>query len=142
MTDAGPSAGDTIEARCTKCRSNTKHIIMAISGPTPERVRCDLCDREHKYRPPTAAKAKPKTTTRRTTTRVKVDPREEERQQWQDLKLEEKPGKAEAYAMDATFKLKTRIDHPTFGIGIVVGVPGPRKIDVLFKEGKKMLRCA
>ena len=143
MKDAGLSAGDKIDARCSKCGENTRHIIMAISGQTPNRVRCDVCDREHKYRPPTAAKAKTTTTaTKRTVRRQKVDPRDDEQKQWRELNPEQQPGKLRSYAMDETYKLTTRIDHPTFGIGVVVGLPGPRKMEVLFKEGKKVLRCA
>jgi len=143
MSNTELSAGDKIEARCSKCGANTKHIIMAISGQTPDRVKCDLCDREHKYRPPTAAKPKASASgTRRTATRRKVDPREAERQEWEELNLEAQGGEFKPYAMDASFKKAMRIKHPTFGIGLVVGVPGPQKVEVLFKEGKKVLRCA
>ena len=143
MTTTELSAGDKIEARCSKCDDNTKHIIIAISDQTPDRVRCDMCDREHKYRAPKVAKVKAAgTTTKRTTTRRKVDPKEAERQEWQDLKLAEKAGTPKGYAMDGSFKLSNRIDHPTFGLGLVVGYPGPKKMEVLFSDGKKILRCA
>jgi len=143
MSTTELSAGDKIVARCSKCGANTKHIIMAISGQTPDRVKCDLCDREHKYRPATVAKPKSSASgARRTTTRRKVDPREAERQEWEELNLEAQGGELKPYAMDASFKKAMRIEHPTFGIGLVVGMPGPQKVEVLFKDGKKVLRCA
>ena len=85
---------------------------------------------------------RPPSPARRAAPRRKVDPQEGERQQWQDLALEENPGKLQPYAMDASFKKAARISHPTFGVGLVVGLPGPKKVEVLFKEGKKVLRCA
>jgi len=142
MSNTELSAGDKIEARCTKCGANTKHIIMAISDQTPDRVQCDMCDRVHKYRPPTTAKPKAKRATSGTTTRRKADPREAERQEWEDLKLEDQKGELKPYAMDASFKKANRISHPTFGIGLVVGLMGSNKMEVLFKDGKKILRCA
>ena len=91
------SAGDKIDARCSKCGGTTRHIILAISGQTPNRVKCDLCDREHNYQAPSAAKPRvTKTAAPRKTTRRTADPREAERKQWEELNLEESDGEAKA----------------------------------------------
>jgi len=138
------SAGDKIDARCSKCGGTTRHIILAISGQTPNRVRCDLCDREHNYQPPRAERIRtPRApSTRQPVTRRKVDPREAERQQWLELNPELGAGQLLPYAMDGRFPLASRVNHPTFGVGVVVGHPGPHKVEILFREGKKVLRCA
>jgi len=143
MSNTALSAGDKIEARCSKCGGNTKHMILAISGQTPNRVKCDLCDREHVYRPPAKAKSGSRaTTTRRNVTRSKGDPRTNEIQLWEKMHHDNGGAPPTLYAMDASYTPAMRITHPTFGIGLVVGLPGPQRVEVLFKEGKKVLRCA
>jgi len=43
--------------------------------------------------------------------------------------------------MTATYKVKSLIAHPVFGLGQVQRVAGPQKIEVLFEDGLKMMRC-
>jgi hypothetical protein len=43
------------------------------------------------------------------------------------------------YSVKATFKLEDVVDHPTFGLGLVTSVKGPEKVEVLFKDGPKVL---
>lgn len=133
MQDATLSVGDSIEGRCTKCRKNTAHIIVTLVEENPGKVQCTVCNREHKYRPPTAAR---KPAARRT-----VDPKEAERQEWQALQPTMNPAKATDYSMDATYKVNALINHPRFGLGVVQRVVGPQKIEVLFEDGRKMMRC-
>ena len=35
------TAGDFIEARCTRCKAVTNHTIIALVGTVPVRVRCN-----------------------------------------------------------------------------------------------------
>ena len=35
-----------------------------------------------------------------------------------------------------------RINHPTFGTGVVATTPGPGKVEVVFPEGNRTLACA
>jgi len=144
MTPKSLSAGDKIDARCSKCGGTTRHIILAISGQTPNRVKCDLCDREHNYQPPSSVRSRPAkaAATPRKTVRRGSDPREAERRQWEELNPEAGGGTIKPYAMDGSYRLTERIAHPVFGIGVVVGLPGSRKVEILFKDGKRILRCA
>ena len=45
------------------------------------------------------------------------------------------------YSMNGTFAVNTLVDHPVFGTGAVVELLPPDKMDVMFKEGVKRLRC-
>jgi hypothetical protein len=127
------TAGDPIEARCTKCRKNTNHIIVAMKDDVPAKVECNTCSGQHKYRPPTAPK---KPATRRT-----VDPKVAERKEWAELSPEMNKDQATAYSMDTAYKVGALINHSAFGLGITQRVVGPRKIEVLFESGKKIMRC-
>jgi len=127
------SVGDPIKARCTKCRKNNDHIIVTMGDEGPVKVQCNICNRQHKYRPPTAAK--------KSSARQTVRPKDAERKEWQDLRPSMDSSKATDYSMSSSYKVNALINHPVFGLGVVQHVVGPQKIEVLFEDGKKMMRC-
>ena len=127
------SAGDPIEARCTKCRKTTNHIVVAMTAEGPAKVQCNTCGGQHKYRSPAAVK---KPAVRRT-----VDPKIAEKKQWDEL-LPTLSGKQKTdYTMTTSFKVGSLMNHPVFGLGHVQSLGGPRKINVLFEGGMKTMRC-
>lgn len=127
------SAGDPIKARCTKCRKNTDHIVVTVDEEGPVNVQCNICSRQHKYRPPTAAKEPAK--------RQSVQPKDAERKEWQDLRPSLNSAEAIDYSMTSSYKVEDVINHPVFGLGVVRRVVGSQKIEVLFEAGKKTMRC-
>lgn len=133
MQNAPLSVGDPIKARCTKCRKNTEHIIVTITEEKPDKVQCTCCNRQHKFRPPTAAK---KTAAKRATSSKDL-----EKKEWKALQPNINIEKSIDYSMTTAYKIKDLIDHPVFGLGIVKSLAGPHKIKVLFEEGIKIMRC-
>ena len=127
------SIGDPIEGRCTKCRKNTDHIIITMVEENPGKVECQTCTRQHKYRPPTAPK---KPAVRKT-----AKPKDAERKEWEALQLGQDGAKSKVYSMTDAYKLNTLIDHPVFGLGVVQRIIGSQKVEVLFEDGKKTMRC-
>lgn len=127
------SAGDAVESKCTKCRKTTNHTIIAMVDDLPAKVQCNTCDGQHKYRPETAPK---KPATRRVT-----KPKIQKKNDWLKLTEAADSKKAVAYSMQASFKDGVLITHPTFGLGIVQNAVGPQKIEVLFEDGLKKMRC-
>jgi hypothetical protein len=126
-------AGDPIQARCTKCRKNTDHIVITMAEEGPAKVQCGSCNRQHKYRPPTAAQ---KPAVKRT-----VNNKEAERKEWETLRPDMDSAKAAEYSMTGDYRVKSLINHPLFGLGIVQRVVGSQKVEVLFEDGKKTMRC-
>lgn len=150
MTTRKLSAGDIIEARCTKCREVLNHRIVAMVEEKVVRVECNTCNGVHNYHaPPTAKEAKaPKKASiakPRSTSAVprvsRRDPVEVEREEWASLQPTFDHDKALPYDMNGRFNVKRLILHPTFGIGLVKTVIVPNKMQVLFKDGIKLLRC-
>jgi len=143
------SAGDIIESRCTKCREVLNHRIVAMVEGKVVRVECNTCNGVHNYYPPpTAKEAKaPRATATKAratsaTPRVsRKDPVEAEREEWASLNPTFDLDKALPYAMDGRFQVKKLVLHPSFGIGIVKAVIVPNKMQVLFQDGVKLLRC-
>ena len=133
MQNATLAPGDKIEGRCTKCRKNNEHTIITLLEEKPAQVECTICNRQHKYRPPTAAK-KP-------AVRQANQLKETERKEWEALRPGMNSAKALDYSMTETYKVKALINHPVFGLGLVQRVIGAQKIEVLFEDGKKTMRC-
>jgi len=153
MTTKILSAGDIIESRCTKCREVLNHRIVAMVEGKVVRVECNTCNGVHNYYPPPAAKeakaakapkkaatSKPRSTTA-TPRASRRDPVEVEREEWASLLPTFDLEKALPYDMNSRFLTKRLIDHPVFGIGVVKTVTVPNKMQVLFKDGIKLLRC-
>lgn len=150
MTTKILSAGDIIEARCTKCRKVLNHRIVAMVEGKVVRVECNTCNGVHNYHAPPAAKVakapkKAAATKPRSTTAVprvpKRDPVEVEREEWASLRPTFDLEKALQYDMNNRYLAKRLILHSVFGIGIVKTVTVPNKMQVLFKDGIKLLRC-
>jgi hypothetical protein len=150
MTTRELSAGDIIESRCTKCREVLNHRIVAMVDGIVKRVECNTCNGVHNYYAPPAAKAAKVTKTAAVSKprspgaapRVsRKDPAEVEREEWASLQHTFDPEKALPYDMNGRFLAKRLVLHPMFGLGIVKTVTVPNKMQVLFKDGIKLLRC-
>lgn len=150
MTTKKLSAGDIIESRCTKCREVLNHRIVAMVEGKVARVECNTCLGVHNYYPPPTAKEaktpkvaaakKPRSTS--TVPRAsRRDPVEVEREEWASLHPTFDYEKALPYDMNGRFLVKRLIIHPLFGAGVVKAVIVPNKMQVLFKDGIKLLRC-
>jgi len=143
------SAGDIIEARCTKCRDILNHRIVAMVAEKIVRVECNTCGGTHNYYPPPALKtakatsgggssaAKPATAPRA----AKKDPAQADRDEWLSIRQNLNPDRAIAYSMTVKCKVNEVIDHPVFGLGLVKLLIAPNKMQVLFEDGIKLLRC-
>jgi len=148
MSGKKPSAGDYIDSRCTRCRVVTNHTIVAMVGDTVVRVQCNTCGGAHNYHAPKAAKAE--RAPRAATAAAPKTPREPrpakpkaqdlEREQWLVASRDADPASAVPYSMEASFKVDSWVKHPVFGFGLVLAVV-PNKVEILFQEGKKLLRC-
>ncbi len=135
------SAGDTVESRCTKCRTIMNHTIVAMVDGKPGRVECNTCKGIHNYRKPAAEKStttsKTPATSRKKVSR-KVDP---DPAAWEALVLNSLDGRAVTYSFQGEYKLEQIVNHPVFGLGQVTRLVPPNKVEILFQEGRKLLRC-
>lgn len=168
--------GQIVEARCSRCKDITGHVIMACVDGVPVKVECRACGSVHKYVAPgtrahnekestvsvragrdrtmvmdaavhaEAARAQREDKAARPASLSReekklVQKREQAEQQWQKA-VSSITGEAVPYAMTGSFSANTLVEHPVFGIGAVLEVIPPDKMEVLFREGVKRLRCA
>jgi hypothetical protein len=142
------AAGSVVETKCTRCRKLLNHTIVAMVGEKIVRVECNTCHGVHNYHPVKPEKAEkalaaPKTPRAKSTTprAPKADPAAIAAAEWEALHGNINPEQAIPYDMGRTYRVNNLIIHTQFGIGFVQGVVPPNKIDVLFQNGKKRLRC-
>jgi hypothetical protein len=133
--------GGEIDAFCTKCDLNLAHTIIAMVGPKVVKVKCNTCDSEHVYRGTqplvkatsfAAPKKSATGATARTPRTSKVT------MSWEDQFAGKDLARAKKYSPRETFVVDDVLEHPTFGIGLVIAVRVD-KVDVSFKQDTKTL---
>ena len=134
MTNKYKVGGD-VDAWCTKCKLVLAHSIIGLLDELPKKVKCKTCGGRHNYRLEPAKKSATKT--RRTNKEAKL--------RSSNLEIYESHlkgfdlSKATSYKMEGSFSQDEVIDHPFFGPGIVVSIVNDKKIEIIFKEGPKLL---
>jgi transcription elongation factor Elf1 len=166
---AAPRPGDYITTKCGRCNDITGHVIMLVLDGAIAKVECKACGSVHKYREaklpkpkkadnasvrkvragdsrdkavelgPQGGRARPAAAPRPTTPRLSTAAKIESA--WQEAMFRHNGETPQPYAMQAAFSLHALLDHPVFGKGEVIKVVPPDKMDVLFQEGVKTLRC-
>lgn len=142
------SPGEDVEAWCTRCRMNLNHRVIAVVGNEIHKVHCLTCGGDHRYYPP--KHAKPEGKEKRTIrvggldkTRKSVD-RSAERaiSEWNTIMKDRQPDVIpRPYRIADSYRTGELIEHPTLGTGRVMDVLGSQRIQVIFREGRKVLVC-
>ncbi|MBI5481927.1 MAG: hypothetical protein HY906_23940 [Deltaproteobacteria bacterium] len=122
--------GGEIEAYCTSCKAIHWHIIIAMVDARPAKVECLSCHKQHTLR------------TARSRARGAAAPAPS-RPATVLLDLEEKlrgrEKTATGYDPERACALDEVIRHPSFGLGVVVALPAPQRMEVAFHGGRKFL---
>lgn len=137
MTNKQLAAGDHITSKCTKCKDTTNHTIVAMVGDTVAKVECNTCGGIHNYRNAVAKKP----ATKRKTNPAKPAKTSKTEAEWEALLNESDPAAATPYNMQMPIKAEDLIQHPSFGLGRVISITRPNKMEVYFRSGVKLLRC-
>src|SRR5262245_30516239 len=126
--------GGELDAWCTSCRLMKWHTIVALVAGRPAKVECQGCGKQHQHRaqPPGTAtgEKKPRAARAASPAAPSVD---------FDTLLAGRTSEARAYSPNETFALNDVVRHPSFDIGVVTATPAPQKIEVTFRDGKKIL---
>src|SRR5215813_11438667 len=124
-----PQLGGDVDAYCGKCKEVREHVIAALNPDSSiGRVECRTCHSNHIFRERSTRTTGKTTTTRSSTRGAKKE---------SDSVIEE-AGPLRAYSMQERFAAGDRVDHPKFGVGVVVEVRAG-KIDVKFGRELKTL---
>ena len=127
---------DEIVCYCSKCKLELNARIVRVEEGRPKRVLCLTCQAEHAYRKSAPAKPGEKAVRKSRADSLKEDQETE----WR-AKLDRGTKASKAYGMDKVFLLNDRVDHKLFGVGLVVSLMPPDKINVYFQDGLKIMKC-
>src|SRR5262249_51015440 len=125
--------GAEVEALCPKCKADTAHVVVSKYEEEIRRVQCNPCGDVHPYRKPRGDSADDETPEPVTKKKaVKAKPT------WEQVMAKtKKPPRP--YALDEYFKEMEILSHPKFGTGYVTENIGDDKIEVTFKDDKRVL---
>jgi hypothetical protein len=122
--------GADIDNKCGKCGDGA-HVIVSMSNGRIGKVECKQCNSQHRHRLTDAEKQmKPaKRASRKSASAEPTGPLVEP-----DLTRPIRP-----YQISEVYAVGDRIDHTSFGTGIIERVMSPSKVQVYFPDGQKML---
>lgn len=129
--------GGELEAWCTSCRQMKWHVIVALVGQRPAKVECHGCHKQHQFRatPPGTSTASTRPTRARASSRATAVVRTDDL----DTMLAGRTAEARAYSPNERFEINDVVRHPSFDVGVVTATPAPQKVEIAFREGRKIL---
>lgn len=127
---------DELVCYCSKCKLELNARVIRVDAGKPKRVLCLTCKAEHAYRKSAPAKPGEGKVRKPRVASQKVDQEAE----WRE-KLGQSGKTPKPYGMDKVFALDDRVDHQTFGVGLVVSLIPPGKVNVFFSDGLKLMKC-
>jgi len=131
MTKTNHRVGEEIRGLCPTCKQPQLHVVSTITNAKIAQVQCKVCGTSHKHRPVT----KPKT--KRQDTVEAVSPEAT----WNKLMAGAASKKSVDYTFQKQYQVTDLIKHETFGLGVVMKMTSPTKMQVAFKEGELLLIC-
>ena len=132
------SVSGNVDGWCTKCKLELAHTIMAMSKNLPAKVKCNTCNSEHKYRTKQSGISKPKSAKSKSPAR-KIKTQEANYNDYMSRLTDYDLTRVKMYSMDGSYKKDEIIEHSKFGVGIVLSLIQNNKIEMLFKDGPRVL---
>jgi hypothetical protein len=130
-------AAKDIVAYCVSCKMDLAHTVVAMNGETVKRVLCNTCNKEHIFRTPkgesTPTSRKKPVGKKRTKKTVAPDVL------WEKAMDSAQDLPSNLYTFNGSFESGEKIDHKTFGLGLITKLIQPNKMEVIFKEGTKLM---
>jgi hypothetical protein len=132
-----PGVGADVEALCSKC-GDVWHVVVAKVGQQIVKVQCKQCSGYHRYKSPHAAPAEKKLP-------AAIRPPREPKAAVERFEKPAVPADlskpSRPYRASESFEVGERIDHPSFGQG-VIEIVELGKITVFFATGRRVLAAA
>lgn len=143
-SSGAPAVASELLAYCTSCRMDLNHIVVAMKGDRVAKVECQTCKKIHVYKTPKGITTPDTTKKKRGAKASKgVDDAAQNATsitaEWEKLMSLHREAPRKTYNTKASFALGDKLDHPTFGEGIVGKLIFPNKLEVVFKANIKIL---
>ena len=162
MSSTNLKPGGEIDAYCTSCKADRTHRIIALDrdGKTPKKVECLSCKGHHLFRLTQAQKdaaaahkrasrgdksapAAPSRSGGAKSHAAASKKREEDQvASWDRAVVGKDYAAFKPYRIDQSFAKNDLVRHSKFGDGVVLTVLDAAKVEVLFRDGPRMLAQA
>jgi hypothetical protein len=137
MAAPASAVGKETIAYCTSCKMDLNHVVVAMKGDRVAKVQCLTCKKEHTFKAPKGA-TEPKKK-RGKAAKAEEDKGNPIELEWEKLMTTHKDAPTKSYNTKGAFALGDKINHATFGQGIVGKIIYPNKIEVIFRTDVKVL---
>ena len=132
--------GADTQAWCTSCRSMHEHVVVAMVGTLPAKVECAECHKQHLFRAgPPGVKVKPPAGGTRPRKAAEPSRAAGPAKPVLDLVALTSGRPTRGYDPRTVYAAGDVVRHPNFGVGVVMVLAGPQKMEVAFEAGQKLL---
>ncbi|HEY3357161.1 MAG TPA: hypothetical protein VGQ83_28180 [Polyangia bacterium] len=127
--------GSDIEAYCPKCRADTTHVVITKYEDEIRRVQCNPCGDVHSYRKPRGEMddEPPEPLAVKKRAQLKKPTFEEY------VAASRKSETPRPYGFRETYANGDLVSHPKFGLGYVSELLSDDKLEITFKDGRRIL---
>ena len=132
--------GDEILYHCTKCKADMPHVVTALKDDVIKKVMCKGCNTTRVYKESAHVqneKTTPEPVTPLNQPRKKL--RRSRKKDWNALTADLQDEDLVDYDLSQDFTYITAIRHKQFGIGVISKIISEKQMEVIFKEGTKVL---
>jgi hypothetical protein len=138
MATAATAVGKETISYCTSCKMDLNHVIVAMKGDRVAKVQCFTCKKEHAFKAPKGA-TEPKKKRGKAAKAAAEDEGNPIELEWEKLMTTHKDAPTKSYTTKGSFALGDKLNHGSFGAGIVGKLIYPNKIEVIFQTDVKVL---
>jgi hypothetical protein len=132
--DEVDEVGSDVEAYCPKCKGDTTHVVISKYEDEIRRVQCNPCGDVHSYRKPRGDVEDdvPEPIAAKKRAMMK-------KQSWDEFFAKHSDKNAKPYEFREHYSENVIVTHPKFGKGFVSEILSDSKVEITFKDSRRVL---
>jgi hypothetical protein len=132
--DEVDEVGSDVEAYCPKCKGDTTHVVISKYEDEIRRVQCNPCGDVHSFRKPRGDVEDdvPEPIAAKKRAMMK-------KHSWDEFFAKHSDKNAKPYEFRERYHDNVIVNHPKFGKGFVSEVVSDSKVEITFKDARRVL---
>ena len=132
--DEVDEVGSDVEAYCPKCKGDTTHVVISKYEDEIRRVQCNPCGDVHSFRKPRGDVEDdvPEPIAAKKRAMLK-------KHSWEEFFAKHSDKNAKPYEFRERYSENAIVTHPKFGKGFVTEVMSDSKVEITFKDSRRVL---
>ena len=132
--DEVDEVGSDVEAYCPKCKGDTTHVVISKYEDEIRRVQCNPCGDVHSFRKPRGDVEEdvPEPIAAKKRAMMK-------KPTWEEFFVKHSEKNAKPYEFREHYHENAIVTHPKFGKGFISEIVSDSKVEVTFKDAKRVL---